>query len=95
MRTFEYKVEVNLSDDESDVPTTALNRLGTVGWESAGVTSHVLAPLLMNEGPTKANRTGSQSYPHHVTFSSEKNHKYNKGNPAATFTDCRIGTTGW
>ncbi len=27
MRTFEYKVEVNLSDDESDVPTTALNRL--------------------------------------------------------------------
>ena len=27
MRTFEYKVEVNLSDDESDVPTKALNRL--------------------------------------------------------------------
>ena len=63
MRTFEYKVEVNLSDDESDVPTTALNRLGTVGWESAGVTSHVSAPLLMNEGPTKANRTGNPSLP--------------------------------
>ncbi len=68
MRTFEYKVEVNLSDDESDVPTTALNRLGTVGWESAGVTSHVFAPLLMNEGPTKANRTGNQSCPHHVMY---------------------------
>jgi len=68
MRTFEYKVEVNLSDDESDVPTTALNRLGTVGWESAGVTSHVLSPLLMNDGPTRANRTGNQSCPHDAMY---------------------------
>ena len=75
MRTFEYKVEVNLSDDESDVPTTALNRLGTVGWESAGVTSHVSAPLLMNEGPTKANRTGNRKLARtnrHVLFQARK-----------------------
>ena len=85
MRTFEYKVEVNLSDDESDVPTTALNRLGTVGWESAGVTSHVSAPLLMNEGPTKANRTDNPSLPAPTVmyFFKRENHKYNKGNPAA------------
>lgn len=43
MRTFEYKFAVNLSDDEFDNPESALNLMGTMGWELVSVVS-TLAP---------------------------------------------------